>query len=377
MNVLNVISGLSDGGAEAVLYRLCTGDTHNRHTVISLMDNGKYGDLLAEKGISVHALGMPRGRATISGLLQLWQLIRRIRPNVIQTWMYHANLLGGVVGRLAGQHNIVWGIHHTDLSSGNTARHTVVVAKLCAWLSDIVPRRVVYCAETARRVHEAFGYSSARSCSIPNGYDLSVFRPDPEKGRALRAALGIDVEHRVIGFIARFDPLKDHATLLDALVLLRQRRASTLCLLVGSGMETGNVVLAEMIVSRGLSETVILLGRRNDIPAVMNALDIHVMSSMCEAFPNVLAEAMACGTPCVSTDVGDAAVILGGTGRVVAPREPAALADALDDMLGERDSQSWSAHCMAARRHVAEHFSVGTMVARYCSVWSGDATLRG
>lgn len=379
MNILHIITGLNDGGAEAVLYRLCIHDLADRHQVISLMDEGKYGQLLAAAGIRVTCLGMPRGRVTLGALWRLWREIRRAEPDVVQTWLFHADLLGGVVTRLAGRRNVCWGIHTTTLDPREIPRSTILVARICKNLSRLVPRRVVCGALKARDVHARMGYYAARLRVIPNGYDLSVFRPDPEQGVALREALGIDLAAPVIGFVARFDPVKDHANLLEALAILRRWGVAPTCLLVGTGMEAENAELARQIAEAGVADQVRLLGRRTDIPAVMNALDLHVMSSSSEAFPNVLAEAMACGTPCVSTDVGDAVAILGDTGRIVPPRDPAALAEAMGALLAERAGPDWSARRETARRHVADNFSIEKMVDSYRRVWfdeeSSDAEL--
>lgn len=372
MKTLHIITGLNDGGAEAVLFRLCTHDAVHQHEVISLMDAGKYGPLLQARGIEVHCLEMPRGRVRLVGLWRLWRLIRRARPDAIQTWMYHADLLGGPIGRLAGQRNIIWGIHHTTLVRGESTASTLWVARLCARLSRLVPRRIVCCAQRSREVHAQLGYDDGRMCVISNGYDLDMFRPDPAARLDLRAQLGLAADEPVIGFVARYDPQKDHETLLRALAVLAQRGDCPQCLLIGTGMDAGNAELVAKIEGLGLREKVRLLGRRTDIPAVMNALDMHVMSSAFgEAFPNVLAEAMACGTPCVSTDVGDAAVILGGTGQIVPPRTPEALADAIQALMVERGSPAWAARRESARRHVAERFSIERMVESYQAVWFG------
>lgn len=368
--ILHVISGLGDGGAQSSLHALCKQDEASLQHVVSLTDSGKFGPLLEAQGISVTCLGMKRGRVSLSGLWRLWQLIRRTRPDAIQTWMYHADLLGGVVARLAGQRNIVWGIRHTTLVPGESPRSTIVVARLCAWLSRIVPRRIICCAEKAREVHAALGYDSARMSVIPNGYDLSVFHPDGQAGQQVRHELSLASDASVIGFVARFDPQKDHETLLSALSVLQAQGNCPICLLVGTGLTSDNIELTGRIAALGLDERVRLLGRRNDIPAVMNALDLHVMSSAFgEAFPNVLAEAMACGTPCVSTDVGDAAAILGDTGEIVPSRNPEALAAAIMDMLTEREAPSWTKRCEAARCRVSDRYSIERMAESYCKLW--------
>lgn len=370
-SILHIITGLDDGGAEAVLYRLCTHDQSNLHHVISLSGQGKYGPLLRDARVPVTCLQMPRGRVTLAGLRQMWRTIRLIRPDVVQTWMYHANLLGGMIARTAGQRNICWGIHHSVLAPGTTARKTILVSQACARLSRSIPRRIICCAEQARLAHVKLGYDPERMAVVPNGYDLSTFQPDPAAGRALRAEWGLGASESIIGFVSRFHPLKDHANLFHALALMRQSGSRPMCVLVGTGMDQQNAELNEMIGRFGLADQIRLLGQRNDIPAVMNALDLHVMSSAGEAFPNVLAEAMACGTPCVSTDVGDAREIVGDTGRIVPPGDPASLGDAIADLLAERSRPEWLTRQEAARRHISQHFSVGRMVESYQKVWFG------
>lgn len=368
-SVLHIITGLREGGAEAVLYRLCTQDLGSHHHVISLGEGGKYAALLDKAGVPVTSLGMPPGRVTFAGLHTMWRAIRQIRPDVVQTWMYHANLLGGLVARLSGQRNICWGIRQTALHPGAISRQTILVSRLSARLSRWIPRLIICCAEEARKAHGEEGYDPARMLVIPNGYDFSAFQPDPVAGEALRSELGIDVSRRLIGFVARFHPFKDHDNLLQALALMRASAAQPTCLLVGSGMDRKNAELMESIEKLGLTDQVHLLGSRSDIPAIMNALDLHVMSSKVEGFPNVLAEAMACGTPCVSTDVGDAAAILGGTGRIVPPGNPDSLAAAISEMLTERASSDWPIHQEAVRRHVVDNFPLSRMLDSYRRVW--------
>jgi glycosyltransferase involved in cell wall biosynthesis len=373
MRVCHIITGLADGGAEAVLYRLITHDPHDTHHVISLTGLGKYGPLLRDAGVSVTALEMPRGRVTASGLLQLWRTVGAVRPDVVQTWMYHADLLGGLVTRLAGV-PVVWGIRNTTLEPGRSSRTTIAVARMCGWLSRRVPRRIVACAHAAVTVHAALGYDAKRMVVIANGYDLGRFRPDGEARQRLRAEWGVSDDVPLLGMVARWDPQKDHINLIDALALLRHRGHAFRAVLVGTGVDEHNATLMRRVADVGLSDWVQPLGPRTDVPAVMNALDVHVLSSAYgEAFPNVLAEAMACGTPCVTTDVGDAAQIVGDTGWVVAPRNPQALAEALAQALAlaaQDDRAVWATRQQRCRERIAKNYSIEAMVQRYREVWA-------
>ncbi|MFC6920914.1 glycosyltransferase family 4 protein [Meiothermus taiwanensis] len=370
MRVLHIITGLSDGGAEAVLYRLITHDAQDIHQVVSLTGEGKYGPLLRAAGVSVTTLNMPRGRVTFVGLKRLWQVVRQSRADVVQTWMYHADLLGGLVGRLAGV-PVVWGIHNTTLEPGHSRRATIWVARACARLSRWVPRRIVVCAQAAVGVHGALGYETSRMIFIPNGYDLSRFQPDSSARERLRREWGVPDDMPVIGMVARFDPYKDHANLIEALAWLARQGVRFQVVLVGTGMTSENIELTRRIEAAGLTDRVRLLGVRQDVPAIMAALDVHVLSSSAEAFPNVLAEAMACGTPCVSTDVGDAAQIVGDTGWLVPPRNAQALAEAVQSALTAwHDRPAWWARQQACRERIAQQFELQRMIEQYQTVWA-------
>src|SRR5690554_6447100 len=371
MQVTHIITGLNNGGAEAVLYRLCTSDTGATHTVISLMDMGKYGSMLEKAGITVHCLNMPQGKVTLSGLRKLYTLLKKGKPDAVQTWMYHADLIGGVIAKLAGVKKVFWNIRHSTLEAGKSKRSTIVIAKLCARLSKRVPTGIVCCADEALAVHAATGYDKSKMTVIYNGYQLDQFNFNTVAGSAVKQELDITHAPFVIGLVGRFNPQKDHANLLNALALLKEQNKDFTCLLIGAGINSDNTELYEQLKSLGLLEHVHLLDQRSDIPAVMNALDVHVLSSTTEGFPNVVAEAMACGTPCVTTDVGDAGLIVGDTGWVVPPRNAEALADAIEQALLEKKNkpEAWQQRKQASRARIEENFSVEKMVEKYHRVW--------
>jgi len=370
LKVVHVITCLDEGGAEGALFRLCTYDQQHQHVVVSLRDAGKYGPLLEQAGVAVHCLDMPAGKLSLGGLAKLYRLLRQRRPDVIQTWLYHGDLIGGILGRLAGVPHIVWGIRHSNLTPGTVKRSTIWIARICAALSRRVPSSIVCCSTQAAAVHVQLGYAQEKIQIIPNGYDLTRLRPDPDAGAQLRAELNFPQDKPLIGMVARFDAQKDHANLIAALGQLKQRGQDFHCLLVGGNMTANNEVLSNLLVKHDVADRVTMLGRRNDISAVMNTLDVHVLSSLGEAFPNVLAEAMACGTPCVTTDVGDAAHIVGETAWIVPPQDASALAAGIETALVcLADTSCWVLRQLAARERIEANFTIERMVGLYDEAW--------
>jgi len=373
MKLLHIITGLGSGGAEAVLWRLVANDRQsgNQHHAISLTDRGIYADRLEQLGVSVHTLNFPRGGLSVRGLAKLFKLIRQIRPDVVQTWMYHADLVGGTVARLAGVRAVAWGIRHANLDAEHNSSTTLHVVRLCSWLSGLVPRKIISCSAQATRSHQAAGYRAEKFVQISNGYSTQSFKPDAHGRAMVRAELGIAENAFVLGMVARFDAQKDHRNLMSALAQLKRRGLQFKCLLVGAGMDQANIALRSWIEEADIAGNIKLLGPRSDISAIMNALDVHALSSLGEAFPNVLAEAMACGTPCVTTDVGDAAVIVADCGWVVVPQDPDALADG---MIKAHDSfviggVAWQARQAACRARIVANFELEQMCEKYRRVW--------
>lgn len=370
--VVHIIAGLGDGGAEGVLYRLCKSSDTYKHTVISLTDAGKYGPLLNDVGIPVYCLGMRRGPAAFVDIYRLWRLLHEKKPSLVQTWMYHADLFGGLAARAAGVRTVFWGVRNSTLEAGSSARSTIFIARACASLSRVLPHRILCCAYSAARVHSSLGYDARKIDVIPNGYDVEQFRPDPQARSRVRSKLGIDESVPLIGMVGRFDPQKDHGNFIRSLGLLKERGYSFCCILVGRDVTTDNAALAECLNAAGVVDDVKLLGQCSDVASIMNAVDLHVLASAFgEAFPNVVAEAMACGTPCVSTNVGDASFIIGNTGWVVEPCRATDLADAIALALEEKCSSesNWEARRSNCRKRIVDNFSIESMVCAFESAW--------
>lgn len=374
MRVLHVITGLSDGGAEAVLYRLVANDRNDVHHVVSLTGEGKYASLLQDVGASVTVLGMSAGRVSFVGLWRLWRVISDFQADILQTWMYHADLLGGLVGRIAGL-PVVWGIHHAALDKEKESRITILTARLCALLSRRLPHRIVSCAISAANVHVSFGYDALKMVVVPNGVDLSRYYPDAIARQQLRMDWNLSENMPLIGMVARFNPVKDHANMVNALAILKQQGIAFRAVFVGMGMDGQNEEILKLIKSAGLDDIIELLGPRSDIPAVMNALDLNVLSSYSESFGNVLAEAMACGTPCVTTNVGDGVLVVDKTGWIVPPRDVGQLAIAMGSALQAwAEKSSWLWRQQQCRQRINDRFAIKAMVSRYRDVWAEVAS---
>lgn len=387
IDVVHVISGLDDGGAEAVLNRLVTFAPAQRryhHRVVSLSSAGKFGPLLGEAGIEVATLDMSRRIPNPVGLLKLTRLLKLWRPSLVQTWMYHADLLGALATRVAGIPHLVWGVHHASLAPAELGWTTYAVVRACAWLSRW-PSATVSVSQRGADAHRAAGYIGPIQV-IPNGYDLDRFRPRAA-GDDLRAEwcqargeAGNGAPEFLCGVVARWHPLKGHGVLFEALAALKRRGVRIGCVLVGTGMTSDNEALDAALNRAGLRSDVLLLGARNDIPQVMSALDVHVLPSLGEAFPNVVAEAMACGTPCLVSDVGDAAMIVGDLGWIVPAGDSESLVSALEAARQEHaehralqnengSTGAWAVRQAACRARIAERFSVRAMFDGYDRLW--------
>jgi glycosyltransferase involved in cell wall biosynthesis len=285
--------------------------------------------------------------------------------------MYHADLLGGVAARFGGCRRVVWGIRHTNLRFGSDRLTTILVARLNALLSRAVPAKIVCNSEASRRVHKHLGYAASKLMVIPNGFDLEVFRPDPAGRQQVRQELGIPPDAPLVGSIARFHSQKDHRNLVEALARIKSAMPEVHALLAGEGVTSENTQLAGWIRSAGLEGSVHLLGRRGDTPRLLAALDVFCLSSSHgESFPQVVGEAMASGVPCVATDVGDAAQIVGEAGVVVPPGRPEVLAEGGERLL-RMSADKRTRIGEQARERIRERYDIASVVVRYQDLYLG------
>ena len=394
ISIFHLITTLDTGGTETMLLRLLSSMDRGlfSNQVISLTDIGSVGEKLMAQGIPVHTLKMPRGAVTLRGLARLRKIavilrglarLRKIlliqKPMILQTWLYHGDLFGLIIGKLAGIRFILWNIRCSKMNLKKYPFTTRLAIILCTIFSSF-PEMILTNSLSARKYHTELGYRARRWKIIPNGFDCSRFRPDVEAKAGLLTELGFEGEAEssnatarnpggnssapfLIGFIARFDPMKDHGTFIRAACSLLEEKENIHFVLAGKDVASDNRALTSQIPTRW-RDRFHLLGRRDDIEKVTAALDVATLSSHGEGFPNIVCEAMACGIPCVVADVGDSSKIVEDTGKVVPPGDHQALKEswkALIDMGGGKRKELG----VAARKRVERYYELSNIVRQY------------
>ncbi len=316
--IIHVITGLGSGGAEYMLLRLLKSLGHEyENVVVTLTDGGVVAKEIEEAGIELYSLNIKRKAFALFSAIRLARFIKRKKPDIVQTWMYHADLIGGIAAWMAGVRPLVWGVRQSNLSRTLNKRGTLFVVRLCAWLSGVLPSRIICCSDAVKEVHIKRGYRPDKIIVVENGFDVDRFKPNPQARRRLRNELHVLDGELLIGMVARFDPQKNHRDFLLAAGRLKNRYPQCRFVMCGGDVDHNNKELVSLIRRAGLNESVLLLGQRTDIPDLMAAMDILVSPSLGEGFPNAIGEAMATEVVCVVTDVGASSSLLGDCGIVL------------------------------------------------------------
>jgi glycosyltransferase involved in cell wall biosynthesis len=368
VKVLHVIISLNVGGTELMLKRLIALHINNprySHTVVSLRDIGVVGQQLRDLGVEVVTLGLNSVFQLPQVFFRLVKLIRYQHPDIVQTWMYHADLIGGLAARLAGCRKVIWGIRNTDLFPGSGVSQTTGwIMKLCAILSGFVPHTILCVGNRAKTVHADAGYTLSKMTVISNGFDVETYKPDLGIRHRIRQSLNVPSDTLIIGSIGRFNEYKDHRGFVLALANLASVDSKICFLLVGRDVGSNNVTLMRWIEETGHADRFRLLGERSDVSAILTAMDIFCLHSKSEGFPNVLGEAMCVGLPSVVTDVGDAGLLLGDAGLVVPPQDTESLTEGLLTLV-QCTSETRASLGNIARERIKENYSIEGVKRQY------------
>lgn len=370
VRVMHVISGLDQGGAEAMLVRLLRGldRASFSQSVVSLTTRGVYGDQVEALGIPLVTLGMTGFRSLPRALLRLRDVMRGWQPNVVQTWLYHADLLGLAAARSSVDAAVAWNIRCSRLGPESAPPATRLLIRVLAEISAS-PDAVLFNSTAGLGSHQTSGYRPRRVEVIPNGFDLEEYRSDPMKRADFRAELGVDDDAFLVGMIARAHRMKSQSTFLSAAGRLRGMSRRVRFVLVGLNHTWSNASLVADIDQYGLRGRIDLLGLRQDVPRIMAGLDCLVSTSTSgEGFPNVIGEAMACGVPCVATDSGDSRLIIGDTGTVLPIGDVAGVVTGVSQLISEtpEERRTRSERC---RGRIVAQFELGQIARRYAEFY--------
>lgn len=369
--VVHLITTLNIGGAEMMLFRLLKlmDSARFESRVISLVPPGPVGDMISELGIPVETINMQYGKPTLKALSHLTRRLKKLRPDILQTWLYHADLLGLLSGRMAKVPAILWNVRSSNMDMSQYRLMSKMTVQACSFLSRF-PQGVVINSQSGLDFHKSIGYRPRQWELIPNGVDIERFKPDPDARQTLRAEWDVVDDETVVGYVARYDPMKDHAGFLRSAKYILEQVPDVVFVLCGSEVNRDNSALRNMINKLGLHSRVRLIGPRRDIERVQAAVDIAVSASLFgEGFPNVIAEAMACGIPVVATDVGDSKVIVGETGVIVPPGRSEIFARAVQRLIleGKEIQQKLGNR---ARKRVTNYYSLENAVSSYERIYS-------
>lgn len=354
-----------------MLYKVLSNLNRNRFkpVVITLRNSRGYNTLIKNLNIPIINIGLTNNIFSFFKIFKLFFVLHRISPSVVHTWMYHADLLGGIVAYILKVPRIIWCVRHSDFSTSTVKYSTFLIMKTCSLISNFIPDKIVYCSKRAATIHEGFGYCKYKKKIIPNGFDLTSFCPSPFDRLKIRNELKIDHASIIIGQVGRYHPQKNHLGFLKSIHLLNNEFPHIHFLLVGSDITPANTQINNFLCENNLTSVVHLLGLRHDIPSVMAALDILVSpSTNGEAFPNVIGEAMSCGVPCVVTNVGDSVEIIGNTGFVADAFDSSDIAEKIIKLIKLQPTERLKLS-NDARQRVILHYNISNVINLYESLY--------
>lgn len=371
MRIAHVITGLGAGGTPVMLRKVLAAQQSLpgiESCVVGLIQDGPIVEQIRALGVPVTSLGMRPGVPDPRALWGLVRTLRAFQPDLIQSWLYHADLMSSLARPWVGKPPVVWNLRHATLDPEHDSRSTIWTAKACAWLSRRSPAHILVNTVSGRRVHAEHGYDDTKMQVVPNGFDLERFRPSTEARAQLRKALGIPADTLLVGLVARFSELKGQSVFIRAMSAVAAQLPKAQFVLCGTNIAPENATLSQWISESGCRERFHLLGERMDVEWVHAALDLEVSASVSEAFSNSIGESLCCGVPCVVTDVGDSAWLIEKAGRVIPAQDAPAMARACIEILSSPAAER-AALSRCARQRMERSFDIHVIARQYHDIW--------
>ncbi len=363
---------MNDGGAENSLYKLLLSTKNDvENVVICFLNKGKYGHLIENENIKIFYLNQKRGRLKISFVFKLYSIIKKENPYAVQTWMYHADLLGGLLSKICGVKNIFWNIRSGEYGKDETSFSTKITIYLSAFFSYLIPSKIIINSKQSINIHRKYLYKNNFKL-IYNGIDTNKFKSNSQNRNSLRLDLNIPKNTFVIGKVARFDPQKDHDNFVEILNILNKKNIDFISVLVGSNTKQLNTELNNKIKKYNLKNKIIKLGQLNNIEQIMNAFDLLILtSSYGESFPNVVAEAMSCEVISLSTNSGGVKEIINNDEFIIRKKNPYLFSKKIIELynLFKENNKEWLIIKKRSRKIILQNFSISKMHFKYLDIW--------
>jgi len=368
--VLHIIDSLEIGGAEKFLSSLVIEHKSSLTIKVIVINRmGPIGKKLSSLGFDVVDLSLSNSLKLPYFLLRFFKEIKSFNPDVVHTWMYHSNFLGGTVSWLAGFKRIIWSIHNFNIEKGILKPRTRMLIKILSRISYFIPLKIIYCSKASSNVHIQAGFDKKKTEFIPNGVEIpNKFNFSYKKSR--EGFLNLPNNKFIIGMVGRYDIQKNHIGFFESLKILKNRKFNFHTVIVGRGCDKNNHILNNIIKRNVISNFISMYVERDDISNVLQCLDLFVMPSIGEAFPISLCEAMANSVPCIGNDVGDVSYIIGDPSLVIPSWDPEIFAD-LIIKIGNLSEEHRKAISERQYSRVKENFSIQSVGSKYLQMYMG------
>lgn len=375
MKIVHIITSMNKGGAETTLFKILeyakSIKSEDKHIIITFAKFNYFESKIEKLNYEFYKINFVNKYLFFIYFIKLYKILREIRPDLVQCWMYHASFLGGIASKLIGIKKIIWNIRHSNFKFTKTKLSTIIIIKLCSYLSKIIPNKIIYCSNSSYEFHSSIGYETRKKLLIYNGYDKRNFNNNIKNNDLKKSQV-------TFGFIGRYSPQKNIEMYLNALSIFinkhELKKNNIAVLMYGKNIDSNNIKLTQIIKQNNLSSFVELKGYVEDVTVALKEINFLALSSSYgESFPNILAEAMLSGVPCLSTDVGEAKNILSKYGKISQVNDVHTFSKSIEEyyMLykNKRDYSNLSAACT---KHIIDNYSIDKMYYKYEKLWSEE-----
>ena len=379
MKILHIINSLKKGGAEGNLYRLCVAQKKKYKnkidiTIITLINNGYYENKLKAKGIKIISLGIDK-KIKIFGLIKKISKFRNIivkkNQDIIQSWMYHSNFLTLFIPRQS--HNkIFWNIRHSELNFNISKKITILISIICGLSSRIVPKKIIYCSEKSIKFHEnKHFYSKNKTSLIENGYSKKTYYPSNSLRFNFRKKKNIKKKNIIFGFAGRYAKQKNIDSLLLGFSKISNVHDNIYLYMAGKDINSQNQELINIVSRLNIKNKVFFINEQKNLVEFYNGIDVLILTSHSESFPNVIAEAMLCTTPVLSSNAGCSKKIIDKYGFVLSQNDYLSISKGIKKIINKLINQKlfWKSLKKNTRLQIINNFSIEKMAENYLRNW--------